>query len=298
MISRWFLLIVILLLNACASRRPAPVDEINTNKAHKSKSSQHRKLSENPDYYYVKKGDSLYSIGFSYQMDYRQLAAINNIGPPYRIYPNQRLKLKAEVTRHPSKTTVTQAVKGQPQISAQKETSRIVIEKPSQSTNLSKPVTVKPGNKTIPVTTEKSISKPAPKPTAQVLADMPNTGTLNWLWPTAGEIRTTFSSSNPSRKGISIRGKEGQPVKAAEAGVVVYSGDGLLGYGELIIIKHNDTYLSAYGHNKKRNVTEGTQVKRGEVIALLGSSGTNVNNLHFEIRKNGQPVNPLDFIKP
>lgn len=311
MTSRWLLLIAVLMLNACGSRRPAPVDEVNTrHKTLKSQSLQHRKFARDPDYYYVKKGDSLYSIGFRYQLDYRQLAAINNISPPYRIYPNQRLTLKADVNStavsETSKTTVTQAVKTQPQLSVQKETSLIVIDKPTQSTNSHKPVTVKTDQKPVvkpvqeskPITSKTPVVKAAEKPTAQVLADMPDTGTLNWLWPTAGEIRTTFSSSNPSRKGISIRGKEGQPVKASERGVVVYSGDGLLGYGELIIIKHNDTYLSAYGHNKKRNVTEGQQVKRGDVIAQLGSSGTNINNLHFEIRKNGQPVNPLDYVKP
>jgi len=282
-------LIVLLLLSACATRQPAQVDEISTQRKHRqAQSMKHRKLPRKPDYYRVQKGDSLYSIGFRYNIDYRQLAVINNIKPPYTIHPNQQLSLK-----QPVKATVSQenkpksnAIVQQPVITAKKEPTSH-----KNTTASQQPPVKKPQQKTtVTVTRQPPKSKP--------VINLPITGDLNWLWPTQGKIRTTFSGSNPARKGISIRGKEGQDVKAAEAGVVVYSGDGLLGYGELIIIKHNDSFLSAYGHNKKRLVKEGQSIKRGEVIAHLGSSGTNVDNLHFEIRKNGQPVNPLDYVKP
>lgn len=282
-------IVVLLLLSACASRPPAHVDEISTQRQHRqAQSTKHRKIDRKPDFYRVQKGDSLYSIGFRYNIDYRQLAAINNIKPPYTIHPNQRLSLKqpTKATVSQTKKVKTSAIVQQPVITAKKEST------PQNKTTTSpKPATKKPQQKTTV-----TVSKQPPK--TQPVVNLPKTGDLNWLWPTQGKIRTTFSGSNPARKGISIRGREGQDVKAAEAGIVVYSGDGLLGYGELIIIKHNDSFLSAYGHNKKRLVKEGQQVKRGEVIAHLGSSGTNVDNLHFEIRKNGQPVNPLDYVKP
>ncbi len=281
----WWPIILLLLLSACASRPPARVDEINTRPT-KLKSSSPRKSTIIPDYYRVKKGDSLYSIGFRYNLDYRQLAAINNIKPPYVIHPNQRLRLVASTQnskRSPNKVN-TQPITRQPTLTAKKEPAT------QSKTTPAKQTTKKPPKPSVTVSKQPPETKP--------VVNIPKNDDLNWLWPTKGKIRTTFSGSNPARKGISIRGQEGQDVKAAEAGVVVYSGDGLLGYGELIIIKHNDSFLSAYGHNKKRLVTEGQQVKRGDVIALLGSSGTNVDNLHFEIRKNGQPVNPLNYVKP
>ncbi|GAA4822679.1 lipoprotein NlpD/LppB [Marinicella pacifica] len=283
----WWPIPVLLLLTACASRPPAKVDEISTRPS-QPKSSQARKSTIIPDYYRVKKGDSLYSIGFRYNIDYRQLAAINNIEAPYVIHPNQRLRLVAskQNTELSSNKVKTRPIVQQPVLTAKKETATPIKTTPPKQTE-------KKSTQSQPSVT---ISQQPPK--TQPVVNLPKNGDLNWLWPTAGKIRTTFSGSNPARKGISIRGNEGQSVKATESGVVVYSGDGLLGYGELIIIKHNDTFLSAYGHNKKRLVTEGQQVKRGDVIAQLGSSGTNVNNLHFEIRKNGQPVNPLDYVKP
>lgn len=286
-------------LLSCAPRRPAKVDEIGT-KPHRSQTStyaKHQRHSKQAKSHKVVKGDSLYSIGFRYQVDYKTLAQINNIKPPYRIYPGQRINLippKGKVFK-PTKQSTVQT---KPLSSSQPVTAE-VDNKPN--TTLSKPIKHPPKNAaSTPVQHNKPVAKPTKKTVAKkpVPVKTPNKTNLNWLWPTQGKIRTTFLASNPARKGISIGGKEGQPVKAAEAGVVVYSGNGLLGYGELIIIKHNDSYLSAYGHNKTLKVKEGQSVTRGQVIAELGSSGTNVNNLHFEIRKNGQPVNPLNYVKP
>lgn len=284
---------------SCAPRRPAKVDEIGT-KPHRSQSSTYSKRKKNNKQvktHKVVKGDSLYSIGFRYQVDYKTLAQYNNIKPPYRIYPDQIIRLtspKGKVFKPTKQTTVqTKPLKTNQPVNAE-------VDKKTTTTP-PKPIKQppqKPANKTV------SQSNPEPKPQNRPVAKKPipvktpSKTDLNWLWPTQGKIRTTFLASNPARKGISIGGKEGQPVKAAEAGVVVYSGNGLLGYGELIIIKHNDSYLSAYGHNKSLKVKEGQSVTRGQVIAELGSSGTNVNNLHFEIRKNGKPVNPLNYVKP
>ena len=297
---RWLLLICLLIgLSACAPRRPAQVDEVSP-KPHRSQTQSHsrhqNRANKKPGQYTVVKGDSLYSIGFRYQVDYKTLAAINGIQPPYRIYPGQVLKLKGTVKSPRPKTVVqTKPLNSTPKVQSNQQTTKKTTVK--QPVVQAKPSTKKPPANTTNNTTNNGPppQKPARKP---VIASTPNNTNLKWLWPTDGKIRSTFLASNPARKGISIGGKEGQAVKAAEAGVVVYSGNGLLGYGELVIIKHNDQYLSAYGHNKSLKVKEGESVKRGQVIAELGSSGTNVNNLHFEIRKNGKPVNPLDYVRP
>jgi lipoprotein NlpD len=105
-----------------------------------------------------------------------------------------------------------------------------------------------------------------------------------------------FLAGDPTRQGINVAGSGGDPVRAAAAGVVVYSGSGLIGYGELIIVKHNDTWLSAYGHNRKRLVAEGDSVRGGQQIAELGRTGASRDMLHFEVRRNGKPVDPLSVL--
>jgi lipoprotein NlpD len=120
---------------------------------------------------------------------------------------------------------------------------------------------------------------------------------ITWQWPADGAVISGFQDgSGGSGAGLDIAGNAGDPVRAAADGVVVYSGNGLIGYGELIIIKHSDTYLSAYGHNRKRLVKEGEHVRAGQLIAEMGSSGAPREELHFEIRKNGKPVDPADYL--
>lgn len=119
---------------------------------------------------------------------------------------------------------------------------------------------------------------------------------LHWQWPTKGKVRVRFKRGNQSRKGVVLSGRLGQGIRAAEAGTVVYSGSGLIGYGKLLIIKHNKNYLSAYGHNKKLLVKEGDQVKKGSRIAEMGTNGRGNIVLHFEIRRNGVPVDPLSLL--
>jgi len=120
---------------------------------------------------------------------------------------------------------------------------------------------------------------------------------ITWRWPASGEVLGGFhSGSGGDGAGVDIAGNVGDPVRAAASGTVVYSGNGLIGYGELIIIKHNDTYLSAYGHNSQRLVKEGQHVDAGQEIALMGASGAPRVELHFEVRKDGKPVDPLDYL--
>ncbi|WP_245540023.1 peptidoglycan DD-metalloendopeptidase family protein [Rudaea cellulosilytica] len=125
-----------------------------------------------------------------------------------------------------------------------------------------------------------------------------NVGGITWHWPNGGKVVGTFVAGDQTKQGVDIAGSAGDPVQAAADGDVVYSGNGLLGYGELIIVKHNASFLSAYGHNRKRLVAEGDKVRAGQQIAEMGSSASSRDELHFEIRKNGKPVNPLDFLPP
>jgi lipoprotein NlpD len=136
---------------------------------------------------------------------------------------------------------------------------------------------------------------PTPAPVVAASGSTRSAGGVKWRWPASGQIIGRFQA-NAAIPGIDIAGKAGDPVVAAADGTVVYSGNGLVGYGELIIIKHNDSFLSAYGHNRKRLVTEGQQVKAGQQIAEMGSSGSSRDELQFQIRKDGNPVDPLEYL--
>jgi lipoprotein NlpD len=122
----------------------------------------------------------------------------------------------------------------------------------------------------------------------------PNAPVDRWSWPTEGKVSRAYSAER--HKGIDLVGERGSPVKATAAGVVVYAGTGVTGYGALLIVKHNDTYLSAYGHNDALLVAEGQQVDAGQVIARMGSTSSDSVKLHFEIRRNGRPVNPTSLL--
>ena len=146
-------------------------------------------------------------------------------------------------------------------------------------------------------TPTRSTAKAAPaKPRTTSPSPAPPATAFAWQWPVDGALLSRYVAGEPTRQGIDIAGKEGAPVRAAADGVVVYSGSGLVGYGELVIIKHNDQWLSAYGHNRARQVSEGAPVKAGQQIAELGHSGAARDMLHFEIRYNGKPVDPLRYL--
>jgi len=134
-------------------------------------------------------------------------------------------------------------------------------------------------------------------PSAAIIpADVATVSGIHWRWPAKGSLLDRFMAGDATRQGIDIAGSAGEPVLAASDGVVVYSGSGLVGYGELIIIKHSDEWLSAYGHNRKRLVQEGQRVKGGQPIAEMGSTGAPRDELHFEIRRNGRPVDPMQYL--
>jgi lipoprotein NlpD len=148
---------------------------------------------------------------------------------------------------------------------------------------------------TTPARTAPSSPKPA-TPATPPPAATPANAPFAWRWPTEGSLVESYAAGDPTRQGIDIAGSAGQPVRAAADGVVVYSGSGLVGYGELVIVKHNDQWLSAYGHNRARLVNEGQLVKAGQQIAEMGRSGAARDMLHFEIRYNGKPVDPQAYL--
>jgi lipoprotein NlpD len=139
-------------------------------------------------------------------------------------------------------------------------------------------------------------SGPAQTSQPRPLPPLPTQPAPNWIWPTAGRVAVRFGERPGTGTGILIAGSYGAPVQAAAAGSVVYAGDGLIGYGKLIILKHNDTYLSAYGHNATLLVREGESIKKGQRIATMGEGPGREPRLHFEIRQNGQPVDPLKYL--
>ena len=221
--------------------------------------------------YRVQRSDTLYSIAFRFGWDWRALAARNNIPAPYTIKVGQVIRFDGG--RSPT------VVKG-PMATAN---------------NGNKPPLVVVPTNTVPV-----IARPAQPPVVTTPATTPvqavSRSATGWAWPTGGALIGKFSSNGSLNKGIDIAGELGQPVLAASDGSVVYAGSGLRGYGELVIIKHSDTYVSAYGHNRKLLVREGQQVKVGQTIAEMGSTGTDRVKLHFEIRRQGKPVDPLQFL--
>lgn len=211
----------------------------------------------------VSRGETLYSIAWRYNLDYRKLAAANQLGSSYTIYPGQVLQLSEREVVHKSASAPTKKA----------------------APVKSKPKTVKPSR-----SKNKTPVKSSPKPL------IPEQKDEKWVWPSEGKLISTFHSNNGLHKGVDIQGKLEQPVIAASSGTVVYSGQGLRGYGKLIIVKHSEKYLSAYAHNHTLLVKEGEQVKIGQKIAEMGSSGTDSVKLHFEIRYDGKPVDPLKYL--
>jgi len=150
--------------------------------------------------------------------------------------------------------------------------------------------------KPVTKTTPKNKHSSTPKAKQKVESKYSKNKKIRWLWPTKGKLISRYVSGDPGRQGIDISGRKGQTIKAAAQGKVVYSGSGLRGYGKLVIIKHNETYFSAYAHNNKIHIKEGDIVKSGQHIADMGSSGAEKVMLHFEIRRNGKPSNPLKYL--
>lgn len=217
-----------------------------------------------PDgYYEVRRGDTLYSIALRHDLDYRKLARWNDIGGNYLIREGQRLRLSP-----PSGGGGSTQVARAPSNSSPSARSPSAEPRPSSASNS---------------------SRQSAQPARESLSF-----DQRWQWPVRGDLARRFAP--PESKGIDIAAKVGTEVRAAAAGRVVYSGSALKGYGELIIIKHDDTYLSAYGYNSRRHAQEGDTVTAGQVIAEVGLGPAQRSLLHFEIRKAGRPLDPLGLL--
>ncbi|TBU99982.1 peptidoglycan DD-metalloendopeptidase family protein [Stutzerimonas kirkiae] len=234
--------------------------------------------------YVVQRGDTLWSIAFRFGWDFRELARRNNIPAPYTIYPGQ-------IIRFDGRASQAVASASSPSAASQRPTQNATPAASSPSVVVST-VPVSPPVK--PVTTPAPVATTAPAQTP--VSTTQARSASGWAWPASGTIIGRFSSNGSLNKGIDIAGELGQPVLAASDGTVVYAGSGLRGYGELVIIKHNDTYVSAYGHNRRLLVREGQRVKVGQTIAEMGSTGTDRVKLHFEIRRQGKPVDPQNYL--
>ncbi len=248
--------------------------------------------------YVVVKGDTLYSIAFRKGVDFRDLAQWNGIAAPYTIWPGQRLTLSPSRSAAPGRASAAGAPVFTPVAATPPASSPVSSPGPVTAAPHPQPA-VAGASETVPVAgvaaTPVPAAAPPPKPAAAGATRA--VGGVNWRWPVDGKVISRFKSSD-AIPGIEIAGQSGDAVRAAADGVVVYSGNGLVGYGELVIIKHNDSFLSAYGHNRKRLVKEGERVVGGQQIAEMGSTGAPRNELEFQIRNNGNPVDPLNYLPP
>jgi len=237
--------------------RPKPSTTDKKQSTSTPKSKSSKSSHRNHTYHYVTKGDTLYSIAWQYGYDAREIARWNKVRWPYTIYPKQKLRVKPPAKNKKSAKTPSKR-SHKPKTTASKKTSSSSSKKAS--------------------TSKQKWSK------------------LSWQWPTSGKVIGTFSARDRGKKGLDIAGKKGQPVYSASGGQVVYSGSGLRGYGKLVIIKHNDTFFSAYAHNHRIYVKEQQKVKKGQHIADMGSSEAQRVMLHFEVRRNGKPVDPMRYL--
>lgn len=219
--------------------------------------------------YIVQRGDTLYSIAFRAGQDYRTLASRNNIRAPYTIYPGQVLRLQPATG-----TPVT----------------------PSGTALVGQPTNTAPNAKSVAANQQKGYGQTTTRSQPEPANVSSAANRVRWQWPVRGQILARFSTAENGIKGVQIGGRDGSRVDAAADGQVVYAGNALRGYGNLIIIKHNDDYLSAYAHNKRLLVKERQQVKAGQQIAEMGDTDAASTRLHFEIRFRGKSVDPLRYL--
>jgi lipoprotein NlpD len=313
--NMWHRLALLLLpfLAACASTAPAPVEERGAAATQPAAAA----VAPAAGYYVVKKGDTLYSIALDHGHDYKDLAAWNNLDNPNMIKVGQQLRVApteaAGAVAETKPVAIGGAVEG-------KSLEGAGAAKPAPAAVSSNTDTLKrePRGGTIAYSDQALAQAQAmaggpaaPKPAAAAPADksappvaaaaVGGEDAVDWAWPAKGQVIAPFVDAGPgqqSNKGIDLAGKAGDSVLAAGAGKVVYVGGGLRGYGNLVIVRHNASYLSAYAHNSRILVKEGQSVAKGQKIAEIGSSDADRPELHFEIRHQGKPVDPTKYLPP
>lgn len=283
----------LLLLAGCSmqAHTPAPVESLNS-----KKKPAHPKGSLTSATYKVKKGDTLYSIAWGAGTDYHELAKINQLNKPYTIFPGQVLRLSSTAKNtQPTKKTTTASSKPDPKSITSKndkKQSASQVGVSNQTSVVAQKKTLDPKNKADYAVTS---SQQDDNLVAAATEGLPSE-VARWLWPAKGRLIGTFSAREQGSKGIKIAGRRGDPVRAAAEGRVVYSGNALRGYGNLVIIKHSEDFLSAYAHLDKILVTEKQRVSAGQTVATMGNTDAEHVMLHFEIRDHGVSVNPLKYL--
>ncbi|WHP47262.1 peptidoglycan DD-metalloendopeptidase family protein [Mannheimia bovis] len=271
--------------------------------------------------YTVRKGDTMFLIAYIVGKDVKEIAALNNMSEPYQLNVGQQIKTGKSATET---ITVEEkvTVPVEPQITYQQGANGTTY---ASDGNITGPVKAGTGNTEVPVsnngiratagtvsavtasvgnanqvenrtTSTIRATTASENPSSASNTTVAPASSIKWQWPTNGRVISGFSSAEGGNKGLDIAGSKGQDVSAAAAGKVVYAGNALQGYGNLIIIKHTDDFLSAYAHNNTIDVDEQDTVKAGQKIGTLGSTGTNTNKLHFEIRYKGKSVDPARYL--
>ena len=278
----WLLLALLsaMVLSGCANKnRPAPVEDRSPNAARApAKMVASADNAGKPGFYSVKSGDTLIRIGMDNGQSWRDIARWNNIENPNLIETGQILRVTP-----PEETGVV----------VRPVSSTNVVTSPAPANTASAPA---PASNTASVRPPASAANPpnASTPTNNLANTDSAEDTVSFQWPTRGNVLAGFDEVK--NKGIDIAGKAGDPVLAAADGKVVYAGSGLRGYGNLVILKHNNTYLTAYAHNQSLLVKEDQAIKRGQKIAEMGNSDADQVKLHFEIRRQGKPVDPAKYL--
>lgn len=310
MIRIFALTLPCLLLAGCFSQPAAPtVDRGGSPQARGAATVQ----PTGPGYYTVKRGDTLYRIALENGQDYKDVATWNNLTNPSAINEGQVLRVAPPGAVENTGAVVAKPISGGPAIEVRSLDQPAGALPPAVvATTPAAPVKreIKAGKE--PYSDEayarlnkldgakpaetRADAKPetAPPQTAVAPAAVVGPDDVPWLWPTSAKVAASYNDA--SNKGLDFSGKAGDPVLAAGDGKVVYAGSGLRGYGELVIVKHNGTFLSAYAHNRKILVKEGQSVSRGQKIAEMGNTDADSVKLHFEIRKQGKPVDPAQYL--
>ncbi len=286
-----------LVLGACTTRIAAPVSD------HGPAAAEPAVAVARPGYYIIKQGDTLHRIAQEHGVTFHDLAAWNQLDDP------NRLEVGREIRVVPPEGVVVQPIAPASPVEVSPIATPGQVPSPAPPEVKSAPLggvqpysdeawaALQRGTTAPPAPV--AMPQPAPMvpavPEAAVSAESRRVDGINWSWPAAGKIIGGFSESS-ARKGLDISGNTGEPVFAAAPGKVVYSGTGLRGYGKLVIIKHDSNYLSAYAHNDQLMVKEGESVDKGQQIATLGSSDSDRPKLHFEIRRQGKPVDPTRYL--
>jgi lipoprotein NlpD len=283
-VGYWVLLALLsaMVLAGCANKnRPAPVEDRSPNATKTpAKMIAGAENAGKPGYYSVKSGDTLIRIGMDNGQSWRDIARWNNIDNPNLIETGQVIRVAP-----PEETGVV----------VRPVTSTNVVTSPAPANASSAPAPAANAAAVKPPQSAASASNSAsPTPANNLVTADTAEEAVSFQWPTRGNVLAGFDEVK--NKGVDIAGKAGDPVLAAADGKVVYAGSGLRGYGNLVIIKHNNTYLTAYAHNQSLLVKEDQTIKRGQKIAEMGNSDADQVKLHFEIRRQGKPVDPAKYL--